>query len=435
MPLRSSLRALVHRALPHRPHLRRALQALGLGLSCATAQAGYFQWDAVELPAASGASCGNGSPYRFFVNRTPFTSKTVVMFEGGGACWDQGACKGGTLLDAVNPDGIPANYMTDFNRQAHWGLVTPFTARIDPLQAVQTQGWNIVYLTYCTGDVHTGNKVAVYDNVDPTKPLSYFHRGAVNAKAVAAWMASNMRQPEHLLLTGFSAGGVGSAALYPAFRNALKPKKMALLSDSGPLFDVPRNATPEQAPSVLLHSKIRAVWGLDGPNGLVTELVTKYPGAGNADNLGSITAGLGKIFPNDRIGYANFQEDSIFSAFSYQKFYPEIANAPDDATRLKLINQKWRQELIPWIAQMEAQPNIGYYIPNKREMNGSHCLTIMTFAGTSIVEASLHDVGRFVDNLLDGQGTPMRAFERNPTSQRVLLSDWIADKLLTLLVP
>jgi len=413
--------------------LKVAIQAAAASLVCAAAHAGYLQWETVELPASSGASCGNGTPYRFFVNRTPFTSKTVVMFEGGGACWDQGACKGGTLLDAVNPDGIPTNYMTDWNRQAHLGLVTPFTMRLHPLQSVQTQSWNIVYLTYCTGDVHTGNKVAVYDNVDPANPMAYHHRGMVNAKAVAAWMAKNLKQPDKLFLTGFSAGGVGSAALYPAFREALKPKQMSLLADSGPLFSVPRDATPEQAPSVLLHNKIRTVWGLDGANGLVTELITKYPGAGSADNLGSITAGLGKIFPNDRIGYANFQEDTNFSAFSYQKFYPEIANAPDNETRLKLLNQKWRQEITPWVAQMETQPNIGYYIPNKRELNGSHCLTIVTFGGTSIVEAGLKDVGRFVDNLIDGKGTPIRAFEKNPTSQRVLLSDWFADLIAPLL--
>lgn len=413
--------------------LKVAVQATAASLVCAAAHAGYLQWETVELPASSGASCGNGTPYRFFVNRTPFTTKTVVMFEGGGACWDQGACKGGTLLDAVNPDGIPTNYMTDWNRQAHLGLVTPFTMRLHPLQSVQTQSWNIVYLTYCTGDVHTGNKVAVYDNVDPANPMAYHHRGMVNAKAVAAWMAKNLKQPDKLFLTGFSAGGVGSAALYPAFREALKPKQMSLLADSGPLFSVPRDATPEQAPSVLLHNKIRTVWGLDGANGLVTELITKYPGAGSADNLGSITAGLGKIFPNDRIGYANFQEDTNFSAFSYQKFYPEIANAPDNETRLKLLNQKWRQEITPWVAQMETQPNIGYYIPNKRELNGSHCLTIVTFGGTSIVEAGLKDVGRFVDNLIDGKGTPMRAFEKNPTSQRVLISDWFADLIAPLL--
>lgn len=235
------------------------------------------------------------------------------------------------------------------------------------------------------------------------------------------------------MLTGFSAGGVGSAALYPAFRETLAPKKMALLSDSGPLFDVPKTATPAQAPSVLLHNKIRTVWGLDGPQGLVTELIDKYPHAGSADNLGSITAGLGKIFPKDRIGYANFQEDTNFSAFSYQKFYPEIANAPDEATRLKLLNQKWRQELTPWVAQMETQPNIGYYIPNKRELNGSHCLTIVTFGGTSIVERGLSSVKSFVDNLLDGTGPVMRAWESNSTSQRVLLSDWFADWLAPLI--
>ncbi len=49
-------------------------------LTTVAAQAAYLKWEMVELPASSGASCGNGTPYRFFVNRTPFTSKTVVMF-------------------------------------------------------------------------------------------------------------------------------------------------------------------------------------------------------------------------------------------------------------------------------------------------------------------------------------------------------------------
>lgn len=412
-------------------HTAKALAATLL--TSVAAHAAYFKWEMIELPASSGASCGNGTPYRFFVNRTPFTSKSVVMFEGGGACWDQAACKGGTLLDAVNPDGIPTNYMTDWDRQAHLGLVTPFTMRLHPLQAVQTQDWNIVYLTYCTGDVHTGNKTTVYDNVDPANPMAYNHRGAVNAQAVANWMKANLKQPDHLLLTGFSAGGVGSTANYAAFRSTLNPKKMALLADSGPLFSVPRTATPAQAPSVLLHNKIRTVWGLDGPDGLVTKLIAKYPTAGSADNLGTISTGLGKIFPNDRIGYTMFQEDTNFSAFSYQKFYPEIANAPTNEERLKLINVKWRQEMTPWKAMLETQPNVGYYVPNKRDINGSHCTTIVTFGGTSIVEKKLSNVGVFLDNLLDGKGTPIRAFEQNPTTQRVLLSDMFADWIAPLI--
>jgi Pectinacetylesterase len=407
-----------------------AAKALGASLlTSIAAHAAYFKWETIELPAASGASCGNGSPYRFFVNRTPFTTKTVVMFEGGGACWDQAACKGGTLLDAVNPDGIPKNYMTDWDRQAHLGLVTPFTMRSHPLQSVQTQSWNIVYVTYCTGDVHTGNKTAVYDNVDPANPMAYLHRGAVNVEGVAKWMAANLKQPEHLLLTGFSAGGVGSTAHYVTMRNALKPKKMALLADSGPLFDVPLNASPEEAPSVLLQNKIRVVWGLDQPDSLVSRLVAQYPQAGNANNMGTLSAGLGKIFPEDRIGYAVFQEDTNFSAFSYQKFYPEIANEKDNATRLKMLNVKWRQELTRWMAMLDPQTNVGYYVPNKRDINGSHCVTIVTFGGTSIVEARIKTVETFLDNLLDGKGPVMKVFEKNPTEQRVLLSDKFADWL------
>jgi len=398
-------------------------------LTTVAAQAAYLKWEMVELPASSGASCGNGTPYRFFVNRTPFTSKTMVMFEGGGACWDQAACKGGTLLDAVNPDGIPTNYMTDWNRQAHLGLVTPFTTRVNPLTSIQTQSWNMVYLTYCTGDVHTGNKAAVYNNVDAANPLTYQHRGAVNAEAVAKWMAANLPKPDHLLLTGFSAGGVGSAANYPVFRNTIQPKKMALLADSGPLFSVPRHATPQQAPSVLLHNKIRDVWGLDGENGLVTQLIKRYPEAGSVDNLGTLSTGLGKIYPQDRIGYAVFQEDTNFSAFSYQKFYPEIAGASTNEDRLKLLNVKWRQELATWRDMLDTQPNVGYYVPNARDINGSHCLTIVTFGGTSIVEKGLRSVETFLNNLLDGKGTPLRAWEEKPTTQRVLLSDMFADWL------
>ena len=53
---------------------------VGLGGACAmgahtTGNVGpapttFNKWEAIEAPAASGASCGNGSPYRFFVNRT-----------------------------------------------------------------------------------------------------------------------------------------------------------------------------------------------------------------------------------------------------------------------------------------------------------------------------------------------------------------------------
>lgn len=387
------------------------------------ASAAYLKWEAVELPASTGAACGDGSPYRFFVNKTPFSTKTVVIFEGGGACWDQTACLGkGGMLSASNPNGVPANYMTNLlgivnGEMALGGLVTPFSARLHPLQSVQTQSWNIVYAPYCTGDVHTGNKITSYNDVDPANPRVQYHRGSLNGYAMAQWLGKNFRQPDQLFVTGFSAGGAGSTANYSWLRTAMNPKKSALLADSGPLFDVNRNDTPSVSPSVHLHNKIREVWGLDGAEGLVTKLVTRYPQAGTAENMGSLSSGLGKIFPQDRFNFSVFQRDGIYSAFSYTAFYPEIAAATSGTPRDTLLNQKWVYEVEKWVDAMKPHSNIGYYVPYQRDLLKSHTLTTLTFAGTAIKEANIKSLNVVVDDLIDGKGTPIRAYETQKNEQ------------------
>ncbi|MBP7133450.1 MAG: hypothetical protein KBA70_11910 [Aquabacterium sp.] len=396
------------------------------------ASAAYFKWEAVELPASSGAACGDGSPYRFFVNKTPFSTKTVVVFEGGGACWDQNACAGKgegalglSILSASNPNGVPADYMTNLlsllnggmSGLALGGLITPFSMRVHPLQSVQTQSWNIVYAPYCTGDVHTGNKVTAYTDADPAAPRVQYHRGSVNGYAMAQWLGKNFKQPAQLLVTGFSAGGAGATANYGWLRLALNPKKSAMLADSGPLFQVNRNDSPEVSPSVHLHNKIRNVWGLDGSDGLVTKLLTMYPYAGTADNLGSLSTGLAKIFPQDRFNFSTFQRDGIYSAFSYTSFYPEVAAAESGVPRDTLLNQKWVPEVQKWVNAMKSHPNIGYYVPYQRDLLKSHTLTTLTFSGTAIKEANVSSLKVVVDNLIDGTGTPIRAYETQKNEQ------------------
>lgn len=398
----------------------RGLTSLALASAAFAAHAvTYFSWQTVELPVASGAACGNGTPYRFFVNRTPLTNRTIVVYEGGGACWDQKSCLGGDLLSASNPNGVATNYMAELTHQ----LSTPFTSRVNPLQTVRTQGWNIVFVPYCTGDVHTGNATAVYDDADPTKPLAYVHRGSINSEGVAAWLKANMPRPDQLLVAGFSAGGAGATANYGVIRNALNPKKSALLADSGPLYPAPRAGNATQYPSLPLQNKIRVAWGLDGPNGLVTKLLTQYPNAGDANNLGSMTTGLAKIFPQDRLGYALFQQDGVYSDFSYTKFNPEIAAATGDV-KAQLLNVKWRQDIGNWLSAIQPHQNVGYYVPYARDIINSHCLTTLTFGGTAIKEVNLKNVGSFIDNLLDGTGTPLRVVEAAQVKQEAFPGFW-----------
>ncbi|MEW6705101.1 MAG: pectin acetylesterase-family hydrolase [Pseudomonadota bacterium] len=394
--------------------IARLTGALLLGLAAPWAGAGYFVWDAVELPASSGAACGNGTPYRFFVNRTPFTRNTVIVYEGGGACWDQKSCKGEGKLSAVNPDGIPADYLAQANSAAG-GLVTPFSARLDPFQSVQTQSWNIVYLPYCTGDVHSGNKLAVYADSDPASPRVQYHRGHPNVREAARWMRAHMGRPAQLLLTGFSAGGVGSTTTYALVRDLLQPTgRASLLADSGPLMPAPRGASPQQYPSLPLHERIRSAWGLDEPQGLVTQFAATMPGF-DPDDLGTVNTALAQRYPADRFGYMAFQADGNFSAFSYEKFFPDIAGAPTPEARMAALLARWQPDLARWTARLQQQPNVAFHLPYFRNFNESHCLTIVDFSGTGIEDKGIASLSPFVDNTLN-RGVPMRNAEEDRVS-------------------
>lgn len=395
--------------------IRRWLVAATLALAAPWAAAGYYQWDMVELPADSGAACGDGSPYRFFVNRTPLSKSIVIVYEGGGACWDQNACLGIGPLSASNPNGIPPDYMQRFDTTAAYGLVTPFSARNDPFQKVQTQAWNIVYLPYCTGDVHSGSKLVVYDDADPAHPRTQYHRGQANIRGAAQWLRATLGAPRDMVLTGFSAGGVGSTVTYGLMRDTLQPTgKASLLADSGPLMQAPRGSDPAVYPSLPLHEKIRVSWGLDEPGGLIGLYAGTLPGF-DPNNLGSVNGALAQRYPADRFSFLAFQADTNFSAFSYAKFYDDIANAPNELARRDRLLARWQPDLSMWVADLQLYGNVGYHLPFFRNFNQSHCLTIVDFSGTGIEELGIADLSPVVDSTLD-RGPVMRSVETDQVS-------------------
>lgn len=403
--------------------LRKLAALLALTAATSLAQAAYFKWEMVELPPESGAACGNGSPYRFFVNRTPFSRNVAITYEGGGACWDQKACLGEGKLGAANPNGIPPDYMSSAN--VAYGLVTPFTSRNDPAQEVQTQSWNIVFLPYCTGDVHSGSKVSVYADAYPEAPRVQYHRGQANVTAAAQWLRANLGRPGKMLLTGFSAGGVGSTVTYALMRDALQPLgKATLLADSGPLMPAPRSGTRDQYPSLPLHNTIREAWGLDEPEGLITRFGNRLTGF-DPDNLGSVSGALALTFPDDRFGFALFRRDTNFSAFSYEKFYGDIGGAPDPRAYRQALFSRWWPDIERWTGELSGYANVSFHVPYFRNLNDSHCLTIIDFSGTGIESAGVASLAPFVDNLLD-RGAPMRNVEPpNLADFTQPLSPWV----------
>lgn len=367
----------------------------------------YRAWQTVRLDPGTGAVCGNGSPYKFFVNRVANTSNTLIYFEGGGACWDYESCSGRLgLLGARNPDGIPDDYMKLANPGA--SLASPFVFRLHPYSRVKTQDWNLVYVPYCTGDIYTGDKVAVYEDPTGREPqLVWHHNGLRNVRAVVAWLKDNLPRPGQLVQTGCSAGGVGSIANYHHVRRDLDPARGFLLNDSGPLFPTDAAGDPGEYPSAPLHNRIRTAWALD--RGMYALYGRELP-LFSAANVGSLNRALAVRWPADRMGHVHFWRDLDFSRYSYYRFFPDLHLEPDPRVVDGRLLARWEKDTQRLYTELAGIENVGVYLPQFRDVNKSHCATIIDFRNGDIQERGL-ELDDFIASVLDGSGTVLDATE------------------------
>lgn len=335
--------------------------------------AAYEEWLKVEVP---GTVCGNGSQYKFFVNYKEGAKDLLIMLEPGGACWDYDGCSGKSDLGAAHPDGIPDNLMNDAGQSAN---ISPLIRR--KLEG-PTKDFNMVFLPYCTGDVHTGNNVIVYSDPKGEAPdLEFHHNGHNNVVAATAWMDHQFQDIDRLFVTGCSAGGAGSIINYYFFRSGLNAKRGYMLDDSGPIF-------PSTGYSKLLHTKIRESWNVDS---VLTELPEGYP---ISDDFGVINTHVADIFPDDRLTTVFFQRDYNYSRYSYENFYDD--NAKSD------IMKYWAADTDLLVDLYETRENLGYYLPYWRALNDSHCVSIASYLDTDIEELDM-DLGDFIDELFDDE--------------------------------
>lgn len=151
-------------------------------------------------------SCATGTPYSFHVKpgEGADAEKLFLFLNGGGACWAGDLCMPESEPSAYVPYAdVPAN--DPRGQKGVFDLAHPE----NPISS-----WTHVYASYCTGDVHIGNRDVAY-KTSAGDELTIRHRGRTNVEAVLAWVYENVKAPERIIVAGSSAGAV-AAPLYAA---------------------------------------------------------------------------------------------------------------------------------------------------------------------------------------------------------------------------
>jgi hypothetical protein len=249
-----------------------------------TAPAHVWTW--IDLP---GNFCDDGSVTGIGVNPGA-ADKLVVYMEGGGACGDYASCyqiNSATHgpFGSLQFDAIVASLATGGSGFDRNDPRNPFAE------------WSYVYIPYCTGDVHSGDRVATYSLLADVR--SYHHVGHTNAMNALDRFAATWPSLSRLVVAGSSAGGYGATINYSSFRARWPQATAYLVDDSGPLLA--DDVTPQYLKDWFQQ------WGVFDWVGTVC--------AGCTLSLTSLYAQLAARFPTDRMALLSSLQDAVISTF------------------------------------------------------------------------------------------------------------------------
>ncbi len=268
-----------------------------------------LEWTWVEVP---GAVCGDGTPTGLAVNPGPEGSTDVLVFlNGGGACWSPATCGGGLAGDG--PYGA-----TQFQEDlpAAEGSILDRRVTGSPFGNA-----TLVFIPYCTGDVHWGDNVVDYPLV-----TRWRHLGKDNLEKDIAWLAANLPAPGKLVVAGSSAGGYGTLLAHDLARTAWRDAQGYVVDDSGPPLigaDFPE----------VVRFAWWASWRLDRTVGRFCEDDLDCPLQLQAD-LSRILDLLAAKYPDDRIALLSSRQDDVIRRF--------VGQTPDgfENALLQLVDTK-----------------------------------------------------------------------------------------------
>ncbi|HQV59069.1 MAG TPA: pectin acetylesterase-family hydrolase, partial [Ilumatobacteraceae bacterium] len=152
----------------------------------------------------------------------------------GGACFSAETCDpvAGRYKTAIGADEDPSK------------LATGIFDRTNPDNPLAD--YSLVFVPYCTGDVHIGNADHDYGN-----GLTVHHRGFLNGSAALDTLAAEFPNAEHVVVAGESAGSVATPLFAGLAADRLPKAAITVIADgSGAYPDVPA-----------VNATVGAIWG------------------------------------------------------------------------------------------------------------------------------------------------------------------------------
>ena len=233
------------------------------------------------------AVCANGSTTGLAIS--PGSGPDLlVFFDGGGACWSYETCIAGAAVDRTFS-------VEKFKVEARDFIPCSLTSRA--LLPPSLAGATVVFVPYCTGDVHGGDHVREYGNALFNE--TWEHRGHANVRAYLRRLAATW-SPRKLVVAGSSAGGFGALVNYELFRWYWPDAEGYLLDDSGPALV--RNEVP---------ADFRDAWYASWRLGIALD-----PWCLDCrSDLSAAFAELAERHREDRLALLSHEQDQVMSLF------------------------------------------------------------------------------------------------------------------------
>ena len=176
--------------------------------------------DWIAIPGGDDCRCSDGSPFEVW-ERPADPTKVMLFFQGGGACFSAETCGPGSETFTRN---------LDLGAAPDFGGIFDATNPENPLA-----DHSIVYVPYCTGDVHLGDSTTEYSDT-----VVIEHNGFANARKGLDTVLANYPDVEQLVVAGASAGSIPTPAFAGLAADELPGVDIVTFGDSSAAYpDVP----------------------------------------------------------------------------------------------------------------------------------------------------------------------------------------------------